>query len=197
MRRELIAAMLALLLGCNPVFAQVGGMGSPTPGIGATSPLGITPNSPMSPVGIPMGATELASPGLSPAPTGTLGLTGGGTTCQALGGLSSETSATSSTYDGGGMAIGSGSSLSGGTATCGTASSSSAPSTTATSPPSAGGATKTGIPLDSVEIGNAGISPLVVVPTPSPYSSITENPSMIGSGTPCSMTGSSMSSTGC
>jgi hypothetical protein len=30
-RRELIAAILTTLLGCNPVFAQVAGIGSPTP----------------------------------------------------------------------------------------------------------------------------------------------------------------------
>ena len=40
MRRVLIAAILAALFGCIPAFAQVGGMGSPPPGIGATSPFG-------------------------------------------------------------------------------------------------------------------------------------------------------------
>jgi hypothetical protein len=38
MRRALIAAIQAALFGCIPAFAQVGGMGSPPPGIGATSP---------------------------------------------------------------------------------------------------------------------------------------------------------------
>src|ERR1700688_767506 len=42
-RRELIAAILATLLGCDPVFAQVGGIGSPTPGMGPTSPFGMSP----------------------------------------------------------------------------------------------------------------------------------------------------------
>ena len=41
MRRELIAAFLATLLGCNPVFAQVAGIGSPMPGMGVTSPFGM------------------------------------------------------------------------------------------------------------------------------------------------------------
>jgi hypothetical protein len=197
MRREMMAATLALLFGCNPVFAQVGGMAAPTPVIGATSPLGITPNSPTSPVGIPMGATELASPGLSPALTGTLGMTGGGMTCGALGDSSSTVPAASSTYDGGGMAMGNGSSLVDATAIpgmCGTASSSSAPTTTTLSP-SPGGASKAGIPLGSVEIGNAGISPMLAVPAPSPLLSTMGYPSM--SGTPCSTTGSPMSSTGC
>ena len=40
MRRALIAAILAALFGCIPAFAQVDGMGSPPPGIGATSPFG-------------------------------------------------------------------------------------------------------------------------------------------------------------
>jgi hypothetical protein len=84
MRRILIAAMQAALFGCIPAFAQVGGMGSPTPGIGATSPLGMAPGSPVPPAGIPMGATELASPGLSPAPAGTIGVPGNGTTCLAM-----------------------------------------------------------------------------------------------------------------
>ena len=38
MRRALIAAIQAALFGCIPAFAQVGGMGSPPPGIGAASP---------------------------------------------------------------------------------------------------------------------------------------------------------------
>src|SRR5580700_1330504 len=90
MRRILIAAMQAALFGCIPAFAQVGGMGSPTPGIGATSSLGMAPGLPVPPTGIPMGAMELASPGLGPAPAGTMpagtmGMTGNGTTCLAVG----------------------------------------------------------------------------------------------------------------
>ena len=63
MRRALIPVALAALLGCNPAFAQVGGVGIPTPGIAATSPLGMAPGSSVSPTGIPMGATEIVSPG--------------------------------------------------------------------------------------------------------------------------------------
>jgi hypothetical protein len=51
MRRVLIGAMQAALFGCIPAFAQVGGMGSPTPGIGATSPLGMAADSPVPPTG--------------------------------------------------------------------------------------------------------------------------------------------------
>ena len=69
MRCALIAALLGALFGCNPVFAQQ--MVSPIPGLEATSPLGMVPGSPVAPIGIPLGSTELASPGLSPPPTGT------------------------------------------------------------------------------------------------------------------------------
>jgi len=34
MRRALIVAMAAVFFGCNPAFAQIGGMGSSSPGIG-------------------------------------------------------------------------------------------------------------------------------------------------------------------
>jgi hypothetical protein len=198
MRRVLVAAMQAALFGCIPAFAQVGGMGSPTPGIGATSSLGMAPGLPVPPTGIPMGATELASTGLSGAPAGTMGMTGNGTTCLVMGSPSLGMSGSSTNFDGGGLGVGTGT-LPGGAATsgmCGPSSSISASSSAATSPTSPGGVARTGIPLDSVEIGNAGVSPLLVVPTPSP------NPSTMGSGMPCSTTGlspssSSMSSTGC
>jgi len=199
MRHVLIAAMQAALFGCIPAFAQVGGMGGPAPGIGATSSLGMAPGLPVPPTGIPMGATELASPGLSGVPAGTMGMTGNATTtCLTMGSPSSGMSGSSTNFDGGGLGVGTGT-LPGGAATsgtCGTSSSSSASSSAATSPTSPGGAARTGIPLGSVEIGNAGVSPLLVVPTPSP------NPSTMGSGMPCSTTGfsppsSSMSSTGC
>ena len=188
MRRALIAVALGALFGCNPVFAQQ--MGSPTPGLGATSPLGMVPGSPVPPLGIPMGATGLASPGLSPAPTGN------GTTCSVTG-----TSGSSTTFDGGGMAMGTGASLPGSgtmSGTCGTSSSGIASSSAATSPTSPGGGSRTGIPLGSIEIGNAGVSAAPVVPTPSPYPTTTTTPfPTLGSRSPCSTTGSSMSSTGC
>ena len=36
---------------------------SPTPGLEATSPLGMSPGAPVAQTGIPLGATALASPG--------------------------------------------------------------------------------------------------------------------------------------
>ena len=74
MRRELIVASLAILLGCSPVFAQVAGIGSPMPGMGVTSPFGMgSAAGSVGPTGVPLGATELATPGLTPAPPSTLG----------------------------------------------------------------------------------------------------------------------------
>ena len=100
MRRELIAASLATLLGCNPVFAQVAGIGSPMPGMGVTSPFGMgSAAGSVGPTGVPLGATELATPGLSPAPPSTLG--SGFTVCSAVVGAPS--TAATGLYDGGGL----------------------------------------------------------------------------------------------
>ena len=199
MIRTLIAAIATVLLGCGATFSQVG-TGAPVPSpLGITSPLGMAPGSPVPPAGIPMGATELASPGLSPAPAATIGMTGNSTTCPVMGSPSSGISGSSTIYDGGGMGLGTGTSLPGSAQTpgpCGISSSGGASLSAATPSALPGGIARTGIPLGSVEIGNAGVSPLLVVPTPSP------NPSTMGSGMPCSTTGfspssSSMSSTGC
>jgi len=67
-RLLLIAAILPLVVS-TAAMAQVSAMAAPTPTMGATSPLGITSGSSVSPTGIPLGSTELASPGISPAPT--------------------------------------------------------------------------------------------------------------------------------
>src|SRR5712691_8942016 len=90
MQRLLIATMAAALLGCGSALAQVGGMGvSPgTSPLGMTSPLGIGPASPVAPAGVPLGATELASPGVSPSTSGT----GIVTQCSGIGGSIPQTS---------------------------------------------------------------------------------------------------------
>jgi hypothetical protein len=174
MKRLWAAAVVATLLSCNcafsPAFSQVGGMADPTPGIAATSPLGVVPGASVPPTGIPLGATELASPGLSPLTDGTVGMAGFGSTCSAVGSPSSGISG-ASTYDGGGMGLGMGASLPGSGVICGAGSSG---STAAMSSTASGNVARTGIPFGSVEIGNAGVSPLVVVPTPS------ASPSMMG-----------------
>jgi hypothetical protein len=82
----------ASLLSCGSVFAQVSVV---PPAVGMTSPLGIGPASPVSPTGIPLGATELASPGESPltAATSPLGsAVGVSPACRGFGGSIAESS---------------------------------------------------------------------------------------------------------
>jgi hypothetical protein len=144
---SLLTAIIALAI-APPALAQV----SLTPTIGATSPLGMTAGSSVAPTGIPMGATQLASPGLSPLP------------CPTTGSTSSAMPGSTTTFDGGGIGMGTGTSMPGSTAAsgpCGTTTSSSASSMAATSPVTPGGAARTGIPLGSFEIGSAGVSPLL------------------------------------
>jgi hypothetical protein len=170
MRRELIAASLATLLGCNPVFAQAAGIGSPMPGMGVTSPFGMSSAAgPVGPTGVPLGATELATPGLSPAPPSTLG--SGFTVCSTVVGAPS----TVGLYDGGGLGTATGMSPSAmGTtsaasaSTCNQASSSSSPSTFSSGSTSPSSSALLGIgtiPMGSTELGSAGVSP-----TPCPLS---------------------------
>src|SRR6202051_3247618 len=108
-RFALIAAVIPVLFAGNVAVAQVSGMATPTPTIGATSPLGIGTGSTVSPTGIPLGSTELASPGISPAPTfstGTTAMPSSGTTCSTLGTAPSGMFGSTATFDGGGMAAG-------------------------------------------------------------------------------------------
>ena len=174
----------------------------------AGAQLALSGNMPVAGTGIPFGATGLTSLGLSPAPAGTIGLTGNGTTCLAAGssssgmpgsgtsmsGTSAGMSGTSANYDGGGVELGT---PLGTSAICDTTSGSGA-SATLTLPPSPGGASPAGIPLGSFEINNAGISPSVGVPAPS-LSMPTTNPSSptIAARMPCPITGSSMPSAAC
>ena len=172
MRRELIAAFLATFLGCNPGFAQVAGIGSPMPGMGVTSPfaMGSAAGS-VGPSGVPLGATELATPGLSPAPPSTLG--SGFTVCSTVVGAPS--TAASGLYDGGGLGTATGMSptamgttSTASASTCNQASSSSSPGTLSpgsTAPSSSPLLGIGAIPMGSTELGSAGVSP-----TPCPLS---------------------------
>ena len=173
MRRELIVASLATLLGCNPVFAQVAGIGSPMPGMGVTSPYGMSSATAGSvgPTGLPLGATELATPGGSPAPPSTLG--SGFTVCSTVVGAPS--TAATGLYDGGGLGTATGMSPTAmGTtsaalaSTCNQATGSSNPGTLSPSgtPPSSSALLGIGpIPMGSTELNGAGVSP-----TPCPLS---------------------------
>lgn len=186
MRSSLIAAALPALLFCNVAIAQ--GIPAPTPSLSPTSPLSLGTGSTVSPTAIPLGATELASPGISPAPTGVMGtiaMPGSTTSCSTVG-TSPTTSGSTSTYDGGGMAVGgatpataaasgmsasSGNSMTTGTLNtpgmCGSGSGTVAASSTATSTSSTmpNGIAGTSIPLGSTEIGNLGVSSAAPVPT--------------------------------
>ncbi|SEF10267.1 hypothetical protein SAMN05444161_8402 [Rhizobiales bacterium GAS191] len=177
MTRLLIAMTTAALLQSGPSLAQVGT--AVLPAIGMTSPLGSSSSfAPAGPVGIPMGAVELNPGGLSPMPlssTGSAVCSGVGMSSSGMAGSvgmsSSGSSGSSSTYDGGGMsgamsgyAITTPSTLSG---TCGSTASGSSSSGTSATPSIAGlSSGRAGIPLGSTEVGNLGISPILVVPGP-------------------------------
>ena len=83
MRRLATLVLVLSTAGLPAAFAQsaVGtGMAAP---IGITSPLGIGAGAPVAPTGIPLGATELATPGVSPSVSSglLLGSTMSATTC--------------------------------------------------------------------------------------------------------------------
>jgi hypothetical protein len=172
MRRELILAFLATLLAGNPVFAQVAGIGNPLPGMGMTSPFGMNSGAgPVGASGVPLGATELATPGLSPAPPSTLG--SGFTVCSAV--VGAPATASTGLYDGGGLGTAPGMSSTAmdttsaaSASTCNQASGSSNPGTLSPSgtPPSSSALLGIGtIPMGSTELNGAGVSP-----TPCPLS---------------------------
>ena len=87
MRRFLIAAVTCALLGGSPAIAQVGMVTGAPGSLGVTSPLGMGPGAPVGTMGIPLGATELAAPGISPAAAGTsaLGSMTSAATCSGVG----------------------------------------------------------------------------------------------------------------
>jgi hypothetical protein len=174
----MITAASALLSG--HAFAQQAAV-MPTPSLSATSPLGMVPSAPVGGTGIPFGATEIASPGVSPAP---ISSTIGGTVCSTIGTAPSTMFGSASNFDGGGMPVGtvtpqstmamqSSSGIpptsalidtSGTQSMCGAGSGSLAASSTPTSPTTPGGVPRTGIPMGSTEIGNLGVSSAATVP---------------------------------
>ena len=193
MTRFAMATTAAVLLGCGSAYAQVGGMSiSPGPSLGMTSPLGVGPGLPVPRSRIPMGATELAAPGVSPMISGTSPMapsTSIVSTCGGIGGslpqasfglgassagassaMGSSMTGTSSTatplFDGGGMA-GSASgacAASAGSSLAGPAASASLP----TGMGSGSSVGRVGIPMGSTELGAGGLSPLPGLLTPNP-----------------------------
>jgi hypothetical protein len=164
-RRALVVATLAALLGYNSAFAQNRGTSSASGsalGMGRTSPLGtMGSGSSVGPIGVPLGSTGLGSAGISPLPLPSVAAPGMGLTSP-LGTMGS------------GSPVGSGSPL--GTTGLGSvginpASSGTAPSVGLSSPLGTMGTGSSvgpvGIPLGATQLGSGGLSPSPV-PTTSP-----------------------------
>jgi hypothetical protein len=108
----LVAGLFSAFLAGNPAMAQIDGLfdgtTTPTPTVGATSPLGIGAGSP---TGIPLGSTEIRSGGVSPGPTGlagtiTIPTTTNGTACSTVATSPLEMYGSPAMYDGGGTSVG-------------------------------------------------------------------------------------------
>jgi hypothetical protein len=189
MKRFLMITAASALL-CGHAFAQQAAV-MPTPSLAATTPLGMMPSAPVGGTGIPLGATEIASAGVSPTPTAATG-TFGTTACSTIGTAPSTMFGSATTFDGGGVAVGtvtpqstmsampmagapmssSGISptsalidTSGMSSMCGAGSGNLAASSTPTAPLAPAGVMRTGIPMGSTEIANLGVSSAAVVPT--------------------------------
>jgi hypothetical protein len=159
MTRFAVATTAVVLLGCGSAYAQIGGMNiSPGAPLGITSPLGLGPGSPVAPSGIPMGATELASPGVSPMTSGISPLVGiaacsgvGGSLPQASPGIGTSMSGGSSNtgmFDGGGLSGSASGACAGSASTAMTGAGSDSSPTGMGSTSSVG---RVGIPLGSTE----------------------------------------------
>ena len=103
MKRFLMITTASALL-CGQAFAQQAAV-MPTPSLSATSPLGMVPSAPVGGTGIPFGATEITSPGVSPTPIPSTGIIGS-TVCSTIGTAPSTMFGSASSFDGGGMAVG-------------------------------------------------------------------------------------------
>jgi hypothetical protein len=133
---RLIAIATALFVGLSCAHAQVGGMGAPTPsaGMGTTSPLGMsTSGTAVAPMGIPLGAAPLATPGLT---SGTSNGVASATACSSpgMGAMTSSGMGSTALFDNSGVGL----------------------MTGATQPGSAAPVT---IPMGSTELSNPGLSP--------------------------------------
>src|ERR1700730_12458579 len=221
----LVAATVWSLCNVGAAIAQVG-MGAVTPPLGVTSPLGIGAAAPVGATGLPLGATELATPGVSPmtsssSASSAMTMTTPSACSSTMGamqtaasGMGNSTSGTAS-LPGESSATGaiSGTSaptpLFDGTGIAGTASGTCATATTASSSPTASASSPTvgsrttvgrvGIPVGSTELGTGGLSPL-------PDTTLQSQSTVVPTGTntvPCpttgtsTMAGSSMFSGGC
>ncbi len=186
MMTRFAVATAAVLLGCGSAYAQAPLSTSPLPPLGLTSPLGI-PNAPVGHTGVPLGATELATPGVSPTTSGAspmLGATCGGVSSTppsaamgssttgtspnmgspvtgASAGMGGSVTGTSGSgaapFDGGGMAASA-------PGACAASATASPPMASSMGPGSSIG--RVGIPLGSTQLGGGGLSPPSVVLSP-------------------------------
>ena len=166
-------AAVAAVLNCGPAVAQTNGFGGSSAGMGTTSPLSLGSGFTAQPVGIPLGSTEIATSGISPAaPPSGVGLNVENTNCSDS--RSSKVRPSGASFDGGGIS-GNASSSCVTTATTNSA---------GTSNPSAAtsSAGRVGIPLGSTELGGAGLSSVAPVPAAT-VSPIVSSPS--SGGIPC------------
>src|SRR4051812_15258200 len=87
------------LLGATPALAQPA-----LPPLGMTSPLGIGPGAPVAPVGVPLGATQLMTLGVSPALAGSVpqsAITGSNSACGGSAALTTGISDPTALFDAG------------------------------------------------------------------------------------------------
>lgn len=182
---------------CAPAVAQ--SAMTPMPSLPTTSPLGMAPNPPIGGTGLPFGATEVASSGVSPLPSSASGSGG----CTTLGAAASAYGSTAA-YDGGGVALGAAApasmapaqptssamvDTSGLSGMCGSGAGGFAASSRPTVA-ALGGPSRTGIALGSTEIGNLGVStavpvlPVSVTPVTSPAAAAAPAPPTVSSGVP-------------
>jgi hypothetical protein len=216
MRRLLVTTTVSVLLGCSTAWAQVTvGTGAPAP-LGFTSPLGMGPGASVGGIGIPLGATEMATPGVSPTAAGTSPLGSmTASTCSSIGASAQPTTSSPGNSSSGSSMAGSSSATGGmsaptalfdSTGISGTASGTCASGTTASFNPGASasspgnglrsGIGRVGVPLGSTELGTGGLSPLpnTVQSTVTPTGSV-PCPTTAATGTSTSLT--STSSSGC
>src|SRR5436309_8188325 len=160
MTRRLIAIATAIFVTSSCAYAQVGGMGTPSAGMGTTSPFGMsTSGTAVAPTGIPLGAAPLATPGVS---SGSSNGVASATACSSPG-MGSATTGSTAQFDNSGVGIMTGATLPGSaapvTTTCGPASAapSASASQSSTSTPSQLGVPT--IPMGSTELSNPGLSP--------------------------------------
>ena len=172
MKRFLIVLTAGPMLLCCPAFAQTSV--PPTALLSDTSPLGKASDARIGGTGLPLGATEIVSPGISPlilASPGT-GRGMGGVSCATPGTSPANVHGLAAIFDGKGMSLGAaaGAPASGqsmrpprmsASQICGSDAGSFAPS------PAPGNDNRVGIPLGATQIGNLGVSPAEAVPSTS------------------------------